>query len=461
MGTLRAFVVRSNLRRDTASAVLVAFLLAACGRPPSTEAVVRSSAERTLAAKTARLTQRITISPGTVQTRGSRTLTGEGTVELDTGRADLTFAIDGQTLRAVLIGGTLYQEVRPPASVGNGRSWLELDPDSEDALDGGDGLLGLLKAQSNHAVQDLGHLRSVVRVTTLGEERVRGARTTRYRATVDLTRAAESSSAERRGVRGLASRLGLTSIPVEVWLDDQQRVRRLAQTLDLSDAPRSQDLAAGPLPRRVEVSLELFDFGLPVTITIPPAEDVADADDLVRDQGLVDGGGSGTASPATDALKARLLTSLPSAYRQQPESVADTGPSDFEKAVRDEDSPEGRQLLTSTGFVAGYQRLWADGEGGAVIDFVYQFRSEAGARDYFRRAVGRATEEMAASSVVPFTVPGVPDATGLRRSEPDGQVAVVFVARGPYVAQIVVQGPDSASPELAVRLAQEQHRLLG
>ena len=408
------------------------------------------------------MAHRVTVTPHSGQTGGGLAVASQGTVELDTGRADLTSTIGDRTLRTVLIGATLYQETRPPDLVADGGSWLELDP-TVGTREGNGGLqrLLLLQAQPSYPLEDLRYVRGAERVTAVGEDRVRGDRTTRYRAMVDLPGAAGSSSAERGSAgRELARRFGVKSIAVEVWIDDHQRVRRLDRTLELSDASRAPEQPARPIPARVEASLELFDFGTPVAVTIPPPEEVADADEPAADTGLADPGGSGTPSAATDALEVRLLRSLPPAYQRQPDSVADTGPSDFEKAVRDEDSPDGRQLLTSAGFVAGYQRLWADGEEGAVVDFVYQFHSEAGAREYFRRAVSRATEETSVGSVVAFAVPGVPDATGLRRSGPDGHGTAVFVARGPYVAQIVVQGPDAASPDLAVRLAQEQYLLL-
>ena len=446
------------MRRTAAGAVLISLVLAGCGRPADPEAVVRAAPDRTIAAKTARVSVNVRFSPDPGQPPSAGSISGEGSVELDSGRTDLTFSVGGTASRSLLVGRTLYREVRPPAAA-SGKSWLKQDLASVVASTGFSGVQGLLQAQPDDPAGNLGYLRAADRVVVVGRDRVRNTPTTRYRAVVDLKKAAEGSSAEQgRVLRQLASQLGLTSLPVDVWLDDGNRVRRLDHTVDLPAAPPPEGTGRDALPRRVESSFELFDFGTQVTVTIPPAEEVAEvAEDPSGSS--EDPGGSGTPSPATDALQARLLRSLPSGYLRQPDALADTGPSDFEKAVRDEDAQDGREVLTSAGFVAGYQRLWSDGGDRAVIDFVYQFGTDAGARAYFERAVGRAAEEMSGGPDASFTVPGVPDATGLRRSEPD-EVAVVFVLRGPYAAQIVVQGPDAATTDLALRLAQEQYLLL-
>ena len=74
-------------------------------------------------------------------------------------------------------------------------------------------------------------------VTTVGPDTQRGAATTHYR--VQLT-----------GTPGSA----------DIWLDEQGRVRKLASS------------ASGQLP--ISFTYEFYDFGTPVTVTIPPADQV-------------------------------------------------------------------------------------------------------------------------------------------------------------------------------------------
>lgn len=92
----------------------------------------------------------------------------------------------------------------------------------------------------------LGYLRSVADdVRSEGGDRVRGYKATQYRATVDLSRAG--------GPEGHL-------LPLEVWVDEPGRVRRLRY----------------PLLGEPETTIvwELYDFGVAVNLTPPPPEKV-------------------------------------------------------------------------------------------------------------------------------------------------------------------------------------------
>lgn len=100
----------------------------------------------------------------------------------------------------------------------------------------------------------------------LGEEAVRGQDSTRFRVVVDLDRAAEVLSGRAEDVaRGLRRLRGRNDLPMHVWLDDDDRVTRLRYAV--------QPELAG---QRVTVvtDLELFDFGTPVDIRAPSADEL-------------------------------------------------------------------------------------------------------------------------------------------------------------------------------------------
>src|ERR671924_63589 len=58
-------------------------------------------------------------------------------------------------------------------------------------------------------------------------------------------------------------------------------------------------------------------------------------------------------------LAKALEIAVPEGYILQPDQVGDTGPSDLEKAVRDDGEDDAREVLTRTRFVRGYQRMWS------------------------------------------------------------------------------------------------------
>lgn len=117
------------------------------------------------------------------------------------------------------------------------------------------------------------------RIETVGGEKVRGAETTHYRATIDLARVtALLPKKQQQGLGsldGLLGPAGLGPIPLDVWLDAEQRVRKLRLTAELAD-PTSDRKAGGSF------TIELFDYGEPLELALPPAEEVVDASVLER-----------------------------------------------------------------------------------------------------------------------------------------------------------------------------------
>ncbi len=103
-----------------------------------------------------------------------------------------------------------------------------------------------------------------------GRETVRGAATTRYRATIDFSRTAASLRSPTKGavVKGLLDLIGLTKIPVTVWLDDLGRMRKMTMTMDLSSLGKGMNAPADFAPKMV-LTLEMYDFGAPVSVEVP------------------------------------------------------------------------------------------------------------------------------------------------------------------------------------------------
>ena len=121
-------------------------------------------------------------------------------------------------------------------------------------------------------------------VREVGKERVRDADTTRYTGSYDLQAAAAALSGPAKAqVEQLGTLTGRTTFPFEAWLDDQQRVRKFVQTIDV---PASEQ--TGGKPVTTTTTLELFDFGTPVEVTEPPADQVKDGAPLL--EGLGGGG---------------------------------------------------------------------------------------------------------------------------------------------------------------------------
>jgi hypothetical protein len=442
------------MRRVVIGLFVAAVFMAACGSGTGAVAVVTAAPTKTTAARTAKVAEDIQITPGTSESSNDTfpEVHADGAFDFQAHQGTFTFALAGQTIQAVLIGTVMYENVPQLSAVTGAKPWLKLDFNTIGQAVGIGGLGNLVQSQSSDPSAGLAFLRGASgAITTVGHEKVRGVDTTHYRMTVELAKAAEQSPvAQQATIRQVIDKLGIASIPVDAWIDGSGRVRRLHQLIDYSGA-KLPNIPANALPRTVDVTVEYYDFGSPVSVAPPPADQVTDLSEILAQQNS--GHGSGTASAATTALQARLLTGLPAGYVQQPDNVGDTGPSDLAKAVRDDGSPDARQVLTADGFVAGYQRLWAKGND-QIIDFVYEFTNPAGASSYLARSV-----HTALGKATPFDVTGIPGATGLASQENGVRGLVVYFTRGDFLSQVVVSGPD-ATPGLATSLAHQQFGLL-
>jgi hypothetical protein len=117
-------------------------------------------------------------------------------------------------------------------------------------------------------MQSLEQLKSVgATIDEVGHESVRGVDTTHYRTTVDATRTLPGATGSLVPNAMLDQ---LRAVPYDVWLDDQDRPRRVETTVTIT-VPGAAASAFSSTS-----TLELFDFGKPVTIDVPPADQVFD-----------------------------------------------------------------------------------------------------------------------------------------------------------------------------------------
>ncbi|MGH9180002.1 MAG: hypothetical protein ACRD0N_15830 [Acidimicrobiales bacterium] len=447
-----------QVARVSRAAVLAVVLLAACSEKSPADRLA-SAYEKTVAEGTAKLFQRMRITPAAdAEDQSPQVITGRGDMDFGKRRGTVTATVNGQEITTVVSGGDVFLRMPNLAVAAAGREWFRMDFEALTEATGVEGLGEVFQSQSNDPGSALLYLEGVAgEVEKIGEERIRGANTTWYGATVDLAKAADAAPDEEtaEAIRAQSEVFSLTRMPVEMWLDSEGRVRRILQKIDYSRAAQGGRFRAGTLPASAEITQEYYDFGTAVSVQVPPSDDVAQFSEVL---GRIERGeGSGTASPATDALVPRLLSEVPAGYEQQPDIVGDTGPSDLEKAIRDDTDDDAREVLTADRFVAGYQRMWAKGEEATIILFLYEFEEPAGAAHYLQRTLDAIAAD---GDTETFDVPGVPGGRGLRSTDEEDPAAVVLMTRAGYLAQVVVTGPD-ASSSLPLDLARQQYEKLG
>lgn len=76
--------------------------------------------------------------------------------------------------------------------------------------------------------------------------------------------AAQIPGADRSGVAALAKIFGAAAIPVDVWVDGQNLVRQETLTLPIP----------GGTGAHLVLTIDFYDFGVPVRVSAPPASQV-------------------------------------------------------------------------------------------------------------------------------------------------------------------------------------------
>lgn len=113
-------------------------------------------------------------------------------------------------------------------------------------------------------------------LVVVGREDVRDVATTHYTASIDPAKIAGQSGASGdvlASFRQALAQLGLTAVPIQVWVDDEGLVRRFV--IDVAMTPQGAADEA-----RMTMTLDVFDYGTPVSVDLPAAGDVAELTEL-------------------------------------------------------------------------------------------------------------------------------------------------------------------------------------
>jgi len=244
--------------------------------------VVAAAFQATRGAHTARVQIRIQVTAGSSGSSLNASTTADGVLDFANGTQDLTTRQPtGGTLETRTVGGATYTQL-PAAVAGRPgtKPWLKVVVPP-----------GLKRPSSFYdPTQVLGLLRGAASsVTTVGKETVRRERTTHYKVQIDLTKL--QAEAGRTAASGqpnpyslLRKLLGRDTLPMDVWVDSQQRIARLRTVLPLpssasaATAPTAAPAPSpSPTPAGTATSIEEFyDFGVPVNVQAPPAGPGAD-----------------------------------------------------------------------------------------------------------------------------------------------------------------------------------------
>jgi hypothetical protein len=111
-------------------------------------------------------------------------------------------------------------------------------------------------------------LRGTRKATYVGKTSVAGTPVRHFSGTADLRVAAERASAGNRGpLRAAAKGFAEAVVPFDAYLDDQGRIRKVRHRFSFVNGQQKSTVA-------VASTTLLYDFGVPVDVRLPDAEDI-------------------------------------------------------------------------------------------------------------------------------------------------------------------------------------------
>ena len=278
-----------------AFAVLVAMMVLSVRVAPSADASVARAAARTADRVTGRFVMRTQVAPADTSA-ATIDLTSDGTYDRASGR--LRGTVD---LSRVLGAGAGGPMAGPVETIKDGpriylraqiftdtlpahRPWVVLDTTRINPTSGL-AVTGEIDSTVTDPASFLDALRGIGQDThAVGEEEIDGAATVHYRGTASLDRAAADLPVEeqerlRQGFVGLGVVGEHLLLPMDVWVDREGDVRRVATTLDVTSTATP---GSSPVTTPVSITIDYRDLGVPAVIELPDPDDVSDITDLVN-----------------------------------------------------------------------------------------------------------------------------------------------------------------------------------
>ncbi|MTE20518.1 hypothetical protein F0L17_15675 [Streptomyces sp. TRM43335] len=263
------------------------------GEPRSIVQALQAAVKKTGEVRTARVEATMSM-PGALggETRMSGVMGWDPAV-LDMTMEGAGFPGQGSSegMRVLWVDDVLYMNVGEGVGEGagevfGGKTWMKMDLQAMADASGDDQLARSMTSSLENMNQDpsrqMGLLLDSPNIQRVGEEKIEGVATEHYKGTLTMAEALEAESSEnltkqeREELLGGMEEAGIKGFDIEVWVDDRDFPVKTNMTMD---SPQGE----------VVVSQTYSDFGTPVSVKAPPADETADFMEVIRELGELAG----------------------------------------------------------------------------------------------------------------------------------------------------------------------------
>jgi hypothetical protein len=259
----------------------------AATEPGATETATEDGAAGATSGQAQAITQAVdaTLAEGSAAFEATVDIDTEQLTDSATSTGVVDFDGDRRQLEIETAAGTVRSLATPDGillSIADQPGWVRVDPRQ---LEGTPlEAFGLASLPLQDPTVNLQLLRGVTEdVEELGTEDIDGESTTHYRVVVDVEdAAAQAEGVTQQQVSDITQQTGQSTVEMEVWIDESDRIRRIAQTVDLSEAEMVR--AEADMQGTIDVTIDLRDFGTQVDIDEPAEGEVVDIDEETLEQ---------------------------------------------------------------------------------------------------------------------------------------------------------------------------------
>ncbi|HEY4018815.1 MAG TPA: hypothetical protein VGM75_09025 [Pseudonocardiaceae bacterium] len=232
----------------------------------------------TTSAGTAKISVDASISGAQTQGAGF-TVAASGVMDFPHKTGDLTMSLMGMDLEMRYLDGVQYMHA-PSAMLAKdgGKPWVKIDLNELAKAKLGTSMGQLTSGTPTDPTQMLSYLRGMGTVTDKGPATIDGTPTEHYLAVMNVSDLVKKENLTADQAAQIEKVLGGGQVPMQVWIDQQNRLRQLtySQNMDLG-AITGNATGAGAGTVAIQETMKLSDFGVPVNVTMPPADQTADA----------------------------------------------------------------------------------------------------------------------------------------------------------------------------------------
>ncbi|MEV4602409.1 hypothetical protein AB0K15_34065 [Amycolatopsis sp. NPDC049253] len=216
-----------------------------------------------------------------------KTVTAQGDYLFQPGDIELslTETVEGQQVGLRIVDKTLYVKI-PPAEasqMGTDKAWLKITPGANDPLSQAiSGSMGST-SEASDPTELLDRIGEAGRIVSSDQTTLDGEKVNHYKVELDLDKAldrfttlmpAATKAKVEQQVKGKHIML-----PTELWIDKNQLPRQI--TMDETALTQAEGTGAG----LGKTTLDYSDWGTPVTITAPPADQIAGLSEIAKKLG--------------------------------------------------------------------------------------------------------------------------------------------------------------------------------